>query len=175
MEYLFTLRDEDIFREPEFPTPASYEKRVTVKAIVRNEAGLYGFVTNPVHDCILLAGGGAESPDLQKEVLRECDEELFCEVEVIGTIGTAHEFRNRNGVEYETACYVAKAVGEAHEDTRTDDEKKNGLYPVWLSGDEALQKMKMQEEKVRAREVAFYNTAFNIIRDLRFFEIFLSR
>ncbi len=173
MDYLFTLQDQDVFIRPEFSSPEKYEKRMTVKAVVINSEGKYGFVTNPIHGFILLAGGGAESNNLEREITRECAEELFQEIEIMRKIGVAHEFRNRNSIEYETACYFAKAVEELSEDTRTIDERKNGLQAIWLGEQEALNILKKQELKVKIGEVGFYNTAFNIVRDLRFFEEYL--
>lgn len=174
MDYLFTLQDQDIFIRPEFSSPEKYEKRMTVKAVVINSEGKYGFVTNPIHGSILLAGGGAESNNLEKEIVRECAEELFQEIKVMRKIGVAHEFRNRNNIEYETVCYFAKTIKETSEDARTIDERKNGLQAVWLGKQEALNILKKQEEKVKLGEVEFYNTAFNIVRDLRFFEEYLK-
>lgn len=173
MHYLFTLQDQDVFIHPEFSVGEGYQKRVTVKAVVVNNEGKYGFVTNPIHGFILLAGGGAESNNLEEEIVRECAEELFQEIKVIHKIGVAHEFRNRNSIEYQTACYFARAAKELSEDTRTIDERKNGLQAVWLEKQEALSILKKQQEKVKTGEVNFYNTAFNIIRDLRFFEEYL--
>ncbi len=174
MQYIKTLKDEDIFKNPEFETPESFEKRITVKAIVQNDEGKFGFITNPVHNFFLLAGGGAESNDLEKEVTRECDEEINFEVEVIKEIGRIHEFRNRSKKEYETVCFLVKTLKATIEDTRTEDEKKNELNVVWFEKDEILKILENQEEKVKNGEVEFYNTAFNIIRDKAFFEEYLK-
>lgn len=175
MDYLFTLSDEDIFSVPEFPAPDEYEKRTTVKAVVVNDEGKYGFVTNAVHGFVLLPGGGAETDDLAKEVERECAEELGYEVFIVETIGAAHEFRSRDGREYETVCFLANAGKRLEHDTRTEDEKKNDLRAVWLEAEEALKILGKQQERVQRGEIAFYNTAFNIVRDLRFFAEYLSR
>ncbi len=174
MNYLAKLKDEDIFENPEFETPENFEKRITVKAIVKNNEGKFGFVTNPVHNFFLLAGGGAESDDLEKEIKRECDEEINFEVDVISEIGRTQDFRNRNKIEYETVCFFVKTIKESNTDTRTEDEKKNGLSVVWLDKNEVLEVFKKQEEKVKKGEVNFYNTAFNIIRDKIFFEEYLK-
>lgn len=173
MDYLFTLRDQDVFIRSEFSSSEKYEKRMTVKAVVINSEGKYGFVTNPVHGFIILAGGGAESNNFEKEIIRECAEELFQEIKIVRKIGVAHEFRNRNSVEYETTCYLTRAIKELSEDTRTVDERKNELQAIWLEKQEALNILKEQQKKVKTGEVNFYNTAFNIIRDLRFFEEYI--
>jgi ADP-ribose pyrophosphatase YjhB (NUDIX family) len=173
MNYLFTHTDEDIFKNPEFSVPDEYRKRVTVKSITINDKGEYGFVTNTVHGFYLLAGGGAESEDLEAEIKRECDEEMNIEVEVLKKIGVVHEYRNRNAREYETTCFFVRAIGELLDDTRTEDEKYKGLFPVWVSEEKAVKIIKEQQKKVLAGEVAFYNTAFDMLRDARFFMDYL--
>lgn len=169
MHYLTTLHDKDIFSQPEHITPNHYDKRVTVKAIVKNVAGKYGFVTNATHGFYLLAGGGAESEDIAQEIKRECAEELGYEIQIISEIGRVHEFRDRDAKEYETICFLAEANKEVEEDLRTEDEKRNNLSVVWINYDEAKKILEEQAGRVKRGEVKFYNTAFNIIRDQIFF------
>lgn len=124
-------------------------------------------------DLYLLAGGGAESDDLEAEIKRECDEELNVKVNIISKIGMARDYRNRSSREYETTCFLAKAIRELTEDTRTEDERNDGLHPVWVCKEEAIKIMKQQQEKIKRKEVAFYNTAFDMARDSRFFMEYL--
>ncbi|MAZ40954.1 hypothetical protein CL654_02460 [bacterium] len=165
----FTLTDKDIDPDSNYSIPNKYKNRQTVKAIVINSRGEYGFVTNPKHGCYLLAGGGAESDDLEKEIMRECDEELNVGVKIVKKIGTAHEFRNKEERESVTTCFFVKVLKELPKDTRTEEEKENNLKPVWIQKGEALKVLSSQEEKVKKREISFYNTTFNIVRDARFF------
>jgi hypothetical protein len=106
------------------------KKRVTVKAIVKNKDGKYAFVANSVHNFILLAGGGAESKNLIKEINRECEEEIFYSIKNIKELFRIKEFRNRNAKEYETICFYAEIDKNSVQDTRTDDEKNNNLTVV---------------------------------------------
>ncbi len=153
--------------------PEQYEKRVTVKAIVLNEVGEFGFVTNEIHGCLLLAGGEAESDDLEAEIVRECAEELGCNVEVVREVGRVRELRNREAKEYETICFFTKAIEKITEDRRTLGEKGVGLQAVWLPESEALRVLEEQVGKLQRGEIGFYNTAFNVLRDHKFFSEFL--
>ncbi len=175
MRYLKTITDEDIFKNPEFKKPKFFEKRTTVKAVVLNDGGEFGFVTNPIHNFCLLAGGGSESNDLEKEIRRECDEEINFDVEVVREVGRMREYRNRNAKEYETVCFVVKTIKELEKDTRTEEEKKNDLHVVWFTRDKAVSLLKKQVDEVRKGDVEFYNTAFNIVRDNLFFNAYLSQ
>ncbi len=173
MKYLAILKDKDIFAKPEFEAPLNYEKRVTVKAIVRNDKDQFAFVTNPIHKFHLLAGGGAESEDLEKEIQRECMEEVRYKVDVVREVGRIHEFRNRSAKEYESVCFLTEAKEAMSEDLRTEDEKKNELEVVWFNAKEAQKILAEQVELVKQGKVGFYNTAFNIVRDQLFFKRFL--
>ncbi len=175
MKYLKTITDKDIFENPKFETPDIFEKRMTVKAVVINDEKKFGFVTNPIHGFYLLAGGGAESDNLEKEIKRECDEEINFEVEILGEIGRVRGYRNRNAKEYETVCFAVKTIKKLPDDTRTEDEKKNGLRVVWFNKNEVIDILKKQVEKVKNGEVDFYNTAFDIVRDSIFFDEFLKQ
>ncbi len=174
MEYLKTITDEDIFENPKFEKPDVFEKRTTVKAVVINDEGKFGFVTTFVNGFYLLAGGGAEGGNLEEEIKRECDEEINFEIEVLREVGRIHEYRNRNAKEYETVCFIARTMKELPEDTRTEDEKKKDLHVVWIGKNEAINILKEQVEKVKRGEVEFYNTAFNIVRDELFFNEYLG-
>lgn len=172
---MHTLTDADIFQDPLFPEPASYNKRVTVKAIVVNDAEQLAFVTVSAHEYLLLVGGGADEDDLVKEVERECIEELSWRVQVEDEIGVVKEFRRRNAKEYETHYFFAKAIEPTHDDHRTASEKKNELSVVWIDKKDVLRMLEKQESQVRRGEVNFYNTAFNIIRDGMFIREWMKR
>jgi 8-oxo-dGTP pyrophosphatase MutT (NUDIX family) len=167
-----TLKDSDVFKNPEYDTSESYEDRKTVKIIVKNNKEEIALITNPVHNFFLLPGGGAESDDLEKEAVREALEETGYNIEIIEKIAELEEFRNRNAKHYLTTCFVAKEIGKSDEDLRTEEEKENGLEVKWFGLSDALDIMNKQVEKVKNGEVEFYNTAFNIVRDKYFIDGF---
>lgn len=172
----FKLTDEDVFPlGVKYPPPDAYKDRVVVKAIVVNENNEYGFVTSPVHGYVHLPGGGAESDDLEKEILRECDEELNTLIKVRGKVGESVEYRNRFAQKYLVTCFFAEAVKELPEDKRTEDEKNNDLKPIWLSKEEAIKTIQQQVEEVKRGEVAFYNMVFNIVHDEEFFMEYIRK
>lgn len=174
MNLIQTLSDTDIFAQPQFEKPNMFEKRATVKAIVKNNEGKFGLVTNLVHGIYLLPGGGAESLDLENEIKRECKEEIGFEIEILREIGCIQEYRNREAKEYITTCYLARTKDKILDDLRTEDEKKNGLSVEWFGSEEVLKIFAKQIEDVRRGEVNFYNTAFNVVRDSLFFQTYIK-
>ena len=163
-----TLKDIDVFTNPEHEVPETFEERQTVKIIIKNEEGKIALITNPVHNFFLLPGGGAESEDLVKEAEREAVEETNWFTTNITEVGKLEEFRNRGAKHYITTCFTADATTENDVDLRTEEEKENGLVTKWFTYEEAIEIMEEQVEKVKRGEVEFYNTAFNIVRDYSF-------
>lgn len=174
-QYLKILKDSDIFPESKIEQPKEYTERQTVKAIVFNKKGEIALVTNPVHNMYLLPGGGAESNNLELEMIRECSEEINQEVEITGMVGMTKEFRDRDAKECITTCFTAKAIKQVEEDTRTRDEVENGLNVVWVDKKKVMNIFEIQHKKVSSGEVTFYNTAFNIVRDFEFLKEYFSK
>ena len=173
-QYLKVLQSSDIFPKSDIKKPEKYTERQTVKAIVLNKKGEVALVTNPIHNLYLFPGGGAESNNLESEIIRECLEEINQEVKITGIVGKTKEFRDRDAQKYITTCFVAKAIKQVKKDTRTKDEIENGLKVVWMSKKELKNIFEIQDKKVRAGEINFYNTAFNIVRDFEFLKEYLN-
>lgn len=152
----------------------TWNTRRTVKAIVLNAEDQIGLVTNPVHGLFLLPGGGVEEGEtLEEAIERECKEEVGFSVEVLESMGSIVEFRDRDGNQYETLLFVAKTIKPGHAE-RTEDEIKNGLEIKWISLEEASLVFKEQLERLKRNEINFYNSGFNVYRDAMFFEHFLQ-
>lgn len=173
IKHLKTIHSSDVFPKSEIAKPEKYADRKTVKAIVLNANKEIALVTNPVHNLYSFPGGGAESDNLEQEIIRECLEEINQEVKITGIIGVIEEFRDRDAKRYINTCFVATAVREVKNDTRTEDEAKNGLNVVWVNQEKLKNIFEEQNKKVRSGEVSFYNTAFNIIRDNEFLKEYL--
>jgi ADP-ribose pyrophosphatase YjhB (NUDIX family) len=171
MNYLATISDKDVFPDKEVKPVSEWALRKTVKIIIQNDDGKIALVTNPVHNFFLLPGGGIEDGEsVIAAAERESKEEALCSIMTPNEFGIIEEYRARDGKRYETHGVVAKAGESVTDDLRTDDEKKNGLNVVWLSFDEAEEKMKWQNTLLQEDKVDFYNTGFNIVRDYVFFK-----
>ncbi|KKT61320.1 MAG: hypothetical protein UW55_C0033G0001 [Candidatus Giovannonibacteria bacterium GW2011_GWA2_44_26] len=174
-KYLKIIQSSDVFPKSKLEKPSKYTERETVKAIVKNNKNEIALVTNSVHNLYSLPGGGAESDDLETEIIRECLEEINQEVKIIGTVGVIQEFRDRDAKEYINTCFEALALGEVVGDTRTEDEIKNGLRVEWVSKDRLKEIFAEQSKRVKNGEIGFYNTAFNILRDQEFIKEYFNR
>ncbi len=169
------ITDKDIFSKPEFEKAEKYSERITVKAIVKNDKNEFAFVTNSIHKCILLPGGGAESNNLEKEINRECEEEIFCSIKNIKKFLEVKEYRNRKAKKYHTICFYGEADKKILDDRRTEKEKEKGLKVIWLPKEKAMNLMEKQIKRLEKGEIKFYNTSFNIYRDYYFFKEFFEK
>lgn len=164
-EILMSLRDKDIFPNAIDETDVIFEDRITGKVVLFNEEGKIALVGNAINDFFILPGGGVEEGEsILDGIRRECREETGCEIEIQEALGVTEDFRSRDGKHCISFCYSAKVVSLGAP-MLTEGEAKVGVYVKWLSLPEALELFAVQEEKVKAGEVKFYNTCFNIIRD----------
>lgn len=173
-KYLKILYNSDIFPEGKFKKPKKYTERQTVKAIVINKKGEIALVTNPIHSLYTLPGGGAESDNLEKEMIRECKEEISQKIKIVGIVGRTKEYRDRDGKKYITTCFVAKTIKELKGDFRTKKEIGNDLRVLWATKKKVLNIFEKQQKRVLAGKTKYYNTTFNTIRDRIFFNEWLK-
>ncbi len=163
-----TLRDKDIFADALDETNAVWTDRYTGKVVLFNLEGKIALVGNNANNFFLLPGGGLEDDEsILDGIRRECREETGCEIEIQDALGVTEDFRSRDGKHCISFCYSAKVISYGVQ-MLTEGETKIGMYVKWLTLPEVLELFTMQEEKVRAGEVKFYNTCFNIMRDALF-------
>lgn len=171
MPYLTTFYDKDIFPTKKIEKISQWEKRKTVKIILLNNENKIALVTNPIHKCHLLPGGGINKREhIFNATSRECREETGFSIISEKFIGAIKEYRARNKQVYETFGVVARASKKIPEDLRTEDEKNNELVVNWHTKDEAKKILNKQYDLLKSGKIEFYNTGFNIARDKLFFE-----
>lgn len=167
-ELLMVIRDKDIFPDAPDVLDIVWKERPTGKAVLLNEDGEIALIGNKVNDFFLLPGGGIEADEsILDGIRRECREETGCEIEIQDALGVTEDFRSRDSKHCISFGYSAKVISYGTP-TLTTNEADIGAYVKWLSLPEAIEVLRIQEEKVRAGEVKFYNTCFNTIRDLLF-------
>jgi|GEM_PF-183544 len=170
MKNLGTTRQKEIFPELEDDiTKIHFEDRLTGKAVVFDDDNNIALVGNKINTFYLLPGGGIDQDEsIENGIVRECLEEIGCEVRLEKEIGVIDDYRNRDKKHCINYCYAARVVGEKGELSLTDDEKQNGLHVIWVSLEKAFKILEDELSQLKKGEVHFYNTAFNIARDYAF-------
>ncbi|MEK7163253.1 MAG: NUDIX hydrolase [Patescibacteria group bacterium] len=168
---LMILRDKDVFPNAPEITDVVWKDRPTGKVVLFNIENKIALIGNKVNNFFLLPGGGIEGDEsILDGTKRECREETGCEIEIQDALGVTEDFRSRDSRHCISYGYSAKVIS-CGTPTLTLNEIDVGAYVKWLSLPEAIELFISQEEKVKAGEVKFYNTCFNILRD----SIFIRR
>lgn len=144
MEYFSIVKDSDIFETP-LPEPKEYTLRPTVKGIVLDNDGKIAMLrglTKLRHS--LFPGGGIEENESSEEAfIRECKEEIGCDVQVISFLGKALYIRSKDAKKCELDFFVGKVMVEKGKPSTTQEHELD-LVVDWLSGEEVMSRLESQ-------------------------------
>jgi ADP-ribose pyrophosphatase YjhB (NUDIX family) len=171
MNKIATIHQKDVFPDMAEDPSVKYTDRNTGKAIMTDEQGSICLVGNRQNDFLQLPGGGIdEGESVEEGVTRECLEETGYRVELISEVGIIDDYRLRDKNHCINFCYITRITGPQTEVSQTDDESIIGMYIKWVDIKTALGIFRDQENDLKSGKVTFYNTGFNILRDLKFLE-----
>lgn len=168
MEPFSIIKDSDIFSDT-VTEPKFYEKRVTVKGVVFDEEGDIALLTARGHS--LMPGGGAyDDETLEEAFIRECREEIGCDVVLLEYLGVAVQYRAHTAKMYEVHFFVAQVVGEKSTPTTEDDEERI-MRLSWETVGTVQDVLESQIESIPQEE---YATHFNARTQLKAFQKFIE-
>ncbi len=168
MEYFSIIKDVDVFKNPIMEV-GEYTLRPTAKGIVLDSDGNIALLSNGEHS--LFPGGGVEEGEAYEEAfIRECKEEIGCDVGVLYSIGDAVHFRANGMKKYETRFFVAKVLGEKGYPTTTASGEL-ACTISWLTEAEIFKILEEQMPYIRADDYAAH---FNCPTHLEAFKKYLG-
>lgn len=139
-----------------------YSLRTAMRAIVLDDEKNIALLHVTRKGYYKLPGGGVEgSEDVMEALKRECKEEIGCDIEVTGEVGTTVEYWKEDTEIQTSHCFVARLVGEKGTPQLTEKEIKNGFETVWVPYKKALELMEgskrddWEAEYIVPRELLF--------------------
>lgn len=161
MQLLATIKPEDVDGDsPSFDYKA-FGPRIAARAIVFDDKKI-ALIYISEHNYYMLPGGGVDEDDLRTGLVREILEELGCEIDITGEVGSTDVYIDRWQKRQTDYCYTARKAGGSKVTAPTDFEIEEGHEVVWASSlKEAIKlvgsaKPKNRDGKlVRARDLVF--------------------
>jgi 8-oxo-dGTP pyrophosphatase MutT (NUDIX family) len=161
MKYLKLINPENVSEEE----VKNYKVREAARAVVFDENNKIALLHVSKERYYKLPGGGLEGSEDQAVALqRECKEEIGCNIEVVGEIGSIIEYRKIFNLKQTSYCYLAKVKGPKGTPDFTDDEKENGFEQVWLSYNDALKAL------IESKASSIEGSDYIVPRDTTFLE-----
>jgi len=156
MELLKEIKDK------EFPKDQSGLKiREASRAILFDENGLVPLLFVSKHNFHKIPGGGINDNENKKQALmRECFEEIGCDIKIEGELGKIVEFRSKWNLKQISYCYYGKIISKG-EPNFTEKELDSGFKVIWLSLEDAIFKIENDDVKnypgifVKKRDLEF--------------------
>ena len=168
MDYFSIIKDSDIFGGGETDSTA-YIVRPTAKGVVLDDEGKVALLSNGEHS--LFPGGGVDEGETFREAfIRECMEEIGCEVEVLSSLGRALQVRSKSKRKYEVEFFVGKVRGAKGAPTTTQAGELACTID-WLDDTEVITILESQIKDIRPDD---YPAQFNCRTHLAVFERYLE-
>lgn len=148
------------------PEEASqFRTRKAVRAVVLDENNNVAVIHAVKRSFYELPGGGVEdNEDYTEAIIRECKEEIGCDVEVVDEIGFIVEYRKQEQLIKESYCYLCRVIGNKGELDLQDDEKELQISIEWVGLDQA------HELILSSKKPGSYIAEFSAQRDSLFIQ-----
>ena len=138
---------------------SNYKIREASRAVIFDDDKNIALLHATKYNYYKLPGGGIEKDeDPEEALLRECLEEIGCNVKIIKDLGTILEYRKKLNLKQRSYCYVGSIVGKKGVPHLMEDEIEEGFETVWLPIEKALDKVGNGKKEV-------YEAQFMIARD----------
>lgn len=165
MNILASFNQENVSDE----TAKQLQHRRAVRGIVYDKDGNVAMIHAKNEGYYTLPGGGVNPEEtFEQGIIRECKEEIGCDVQIITYIGTTVEYRKNEGSMSESSGYILNVVGQKGSPILVGDESDAEINSVveWITIDDAIKAMEsiprpsdLYIQNVISRDIVFLKTA----------------
>lgn len=143
----------------------AFRIREAVRAIIFDSEDTIAIIHAKRKNFYELPGGGVEDGEnLEDAIVRECKEEIGCEVLIQKEVGYSIEYRKLENLTKRTYCYIGKNIGEKRAPHLLDDEIVLDISTLWVPIEKAVELIKSSNGS------ANYIAEFSVQRDVMFLE-----
>ena len=151
--------------------------RYGARGIILNDENKIGILYKRFKNEYKLIGGGIEEDEDPKRAFRrETLEEAGCVIEINECLGTIEEIKSLDNFKQISYIYIASVTENTNNVRLTEKEIGEGAECLWLSIDDAMNKIKECEGKLLPSqydgEKSIYHTKFIVRRDYEILKYF---
>ena len=148
----------------------AFSKRFSVRAVVVDSDNNIALIHSNKFNYHEIPGGGVEEGEsAEQSVVRECKEEVGCNVEIIKDLGVTLEVNGVNKITNTSYGYLVKVLGEKQNTEHMEEEIEEDFDIMWVPIDQAIELIKsdvlkdnIYHEYIRQRALTFLNEAKKI-------------
>lgn len=165
MQIIKVITEKDIYPD-KVPTPESeyIKPRQATRVVLFDQQGLVALGANDWSNgkglfYSMIGGGIDEGETIEEALLREALEETGCKIKNIRELGVVEERgigSEKSGRQIQVNyCFTADVDGEKGEPQYTEKDILDKLQLVWMPLDDAIERLKNQEDDFMTRKTLF--------------------
>lgn len=137
MQTLAIFNNENVSEEES----RNFRIRKAVRGVVIDKDKNIALLHHIEKDWYAIPGGGVEQEEnFEQAIIRECKEEIGCDIQIMSFLGKTFEYRKSRGSINESEGFIATIVGE--KGLPFIDDETNDSTIIWVSITEAITLMK---------------------------------